>query len=326
MLYDIAVIGDCVQDIFILAPSKIIKEKKDIKYLAYSYGDKISIDKLNYDLGGSACNAAVGMRKLGIKTTMISILGDDILSRGIIEELKKKGVGTSFLIKQKNNDIGISFILLGQDRDRTILTHRPNNNYKKINLRKVFIFSKGFYVAGINKYSKIILRNVFKYISKSKKPLFMNPSIYQIEHDLSMLKKLISKTKILTLNVEEAQKILKIKKGSGIKNLLKKLKKLGAETIMITDSVKGSYIYDGKSFYRAGLYPAKRLDATGAGDSSSATFIAMYKKGYNIEECLKFAAVNSASVVSVYGAQKGLLGEKEIIKRFGKNKVSIRKF
>lgn len=325
MLYDIAVFGDCVQDMFILARSKIIKEKKDNRHLAYSYGDKINIDGLNYDLGGSACNAAVGMRKLGIKTTMVSVLGDDILSRGVIEQLKNKRVGTSFLVKQKNNDLGLSFILLGQDRDRTILTHRPQNNYKKINLRKVFIFSKGFYIAGINKYSKIILRDIFKYISKSKKPLFMNPSTYQIEHDLVMLKKLISKTKILTLNVEEAKKIFKIKKEIKIKDLLKKLKNIGAEIIVITDSVKGSHVYDGKSFYKAGLYPAKRIDATGAGDSSSATFIAMYKKGYNIEECLKFAAINSASVVSTYGAQRGLLGMGEIINRYNKNKVKINK-
>ncbi|MDD5731808.1 MAG: carbohydrate kinase family protein [Patescibacteria group bacterium] len=326
MLYDIAVIGDCVQDTFILARSKIIKEKKDLKYLSYLYGEKIGIDELKYDLGGSACNAGVAMKKMGIKNAMVSMLGDDMYSREVVEELKRKKVGTSFLVKQKNKNLGRSFILLGVDRDRTILTFRPENDYKRMRLKKVFLFSKGFYIAGITRYSKIILPDIYKHILKTKKPLYMNPSIYQIENDLPILKRLISRTKILCLNVEEAKNILKIKKRIDIKELLKKIKNLGTEIIVITDGRKGSYVYDGKTFYKSGIYPSKRVDTTGAGDSFAGTFVAMHKKGYNIEDCLKLASINSANVVSVYGAQKGLLGEREILKRYNKNKVRVKKF
>ena len=329
MLYEVAVIGDCVQDIFILAKSKLIKEcgrknKREL-YLSFLYGDKINIDELHFDLGGSACNAAVGMRKLRIKTTMVSMLGEDIYSRNVLEQLRKKKVGRSFLIKEKNKNLGLSFILLGADRDRTILTYRPDNNFDKIKLKRLFWLSKSFYIAGINRYSKKITRKVYEYAKKTGKKVYLNPSGYQIKNDLANLKRIFKISKIITVNVEEAMQILGIRKKIEIKKLLKNLKKLGPEIVVITDGKKGAYASDGKNFFKAGLYPALRLDTTGAGDSFCSTFVAAQIKGYNIEDSLRLASINSGNVVSVYGAQRGLLNWHELLVKLNKNKIRVTK-
>ena len=326
MLYDVAVIGDCVQDMFILAKSKLITEKnKKTKYLSYIYGDKINVDELHYDLGGSACNAAVGMRLARIRTTMVSVLGDCIYSKNVIEQLRKKKVGRSFLVKEKNKCLGSSFILLGSDRDRTILTYRPENDFEKINLGKVLWLSNSFYIAGINKYSKVLIKDLLNNSKIKSKKIYINPSGYQIEQDLVNLKKLFKISKIVAVNVEEAMKILKTKKKTAVKELLKNIKNLGPEIVLITDGKKGAYAYDGNKYFKSGLYPSKRIDSTGAGDSFCATFVAAQVRGYNIEDSLSFASINSASVVSVYGAQRGLLGWKILKERFEKKKVKINK-
>jgi sugar/nucleoside kinase (ribokinase family) len=330
MLYEVAVIGDCVQDMFIFAKSKLIKEcgkkNKTEMYLSFLYGDKINIDELHFDLGGSACNAAVGMRKLRIKTTMVSMLGEDIYSRNVLEQLRNKKVGRSFLIKEKNKDLGLSFILLGPDRDRTILTYRPDNDFSKIKLKRLFWMSKSFYIAGINKYSKNIVREVCKYAEISGKKVYINPSGYQITNDLKNLKRILKVAKIVTVNVEEAMQILGIRKKIAIRDLLKNIKKLGPETIVITDGKKGAHVYDGKSFFKAGLYPSKRLDTTGAGDAFCSTFVAAQIKGYNLEDSLRLASINSGNVVSVYGAQRGLLNWNELNKKMKQKKVRVTKF
>jgi len=327
--HDVLVIGDCVKDIFILSKAKLIQERrgknKKIKYLSFVYGEKISVDEMYHDLGGSACNAAVAISKMKFKTNMATILGDDIYSREALEELKKKKIGTRFIIKEKNKDLGLSFILLGPDRDRSILTYRVKNNFGRIRIKRLLKKSRSVYVSGLNKYSKVLEKDIIEYISKTKKPLYINPSGYQIEKELVALKRLLKIAKIVTINIEEAQKILNTKKRD-IKILAKGIRKFGSKIVILTDGKKGAYCYDGERFLKSGLYPSKRLDTTGAGDSFSATFMAFYRKGYNIEDCLKFASINSANVVSVYGAQKGLLGEKEIVKRYRKNKVKVRKF
>lgn len=326
---DVLVVGDCVRDIFILSDAKLLKQcerkNKNKKFLSFPYGEKVNVEEIHHDLGGSACNAAVAISKMKMRTSMISVIGDDIYSREVIAELRNKKVGFGAILKEKNKELGLSFILLGPDRDRSILTYRVANNFSRIKLKKFLRRSNSVYLAGINKYSQVLEKDIFEHILKTGKNFYINPSSHQIEKRFAMLKKFFRIATVVAVNVEEAQKILKIKKRD-IKLLLKNLNKMGPKVVLITDSKKGAYIYDGKRFLKSGIYPSKRIDTTGAGDSFFATFVAFSRKGYNMEEALKLASINSASVVSVYGAQKGLLGEIEIMKRYRKNKVSVKKF
>lgn len=327
MIYDIAVFGDCIQDIFILSDSRVlnIKDKGVVpkKYLAYEYGEKIGVNDLKLDLGGSACNSAVAMRNIGCRVNMASVLGDDFYSKKILKELKDKKVSRSFIVREKDKEAGLSFILLGPDRDRSILVYRTKSDYSRIKFKKVFTLSKSIYIADVNRYSKKVLKEILYFANKTKKPLYINPSAFQIENDRTMLKKLVSSSEIFFSNVEEAKKILGYN-GKDIKEILKKFKKMGANIVVVTDGKKGAYCYNGEKFFKSGIYPAERVDATGAGDSFAATFVAMHRKGFDIEDCLKFATINSASVISVYGAQKGLLKLTELNKRFKKGKVKVR--
>uniref|UniRef100_A0A7C4R5H4 Carbohydrate kinase family protein n=1 Tax=candidate division CPR3 bacterium TaxID=2268181 RepID=A0A7C4R5H4_UNCC3 len=334
MKYEVTAIGNCVIDYFILAKSQIIKNhiRKDNHpdYLAYVYGDKIGVEEFTDDMGGESCNAAVALKKIGINSSIASVIGDDIYSRDLLKKLKKEKIGIRFLAKEKNKKLGISFILLGPDRDRTILAYREKNNFKKINYKKLFSSSKSFYFAGINKYSSCIQDKLLEHIKKTNKPLYLNPSIFQIEKTPVILKKIMVHSELFCVNIEEAKKILNINTSNrdvkkDVKKILKEIKKLGPKIVIITDSVRGSYAYDGDLFLKSGIYPSERVDTTGAGDSFFAGFVAAYKKGYNIERCLKYGTINASGVVSKYGAQRGLLNEKEIIKRFNKNKVRVSK-
>jgi sugar/nucleoside kinase (ribokinase family) len=326
---DTLVLGNCVRDIFILSQAKLLKQcdqkNKTKKFLSFPYGEKIGVEAIYHDLGGEACNAAVAISKIRIGTNLATVVGDDIYSREVLGELKNKKVGFRFITKEKKKDLGISFILLGPDRDRSILAYRTPNDFGKIRIRKLLKKSDSVFMAGINRYSKVLEQDIVEHILKTKKELYINPSSYQIEKRYAVLKRILKNATVVAVNVEEAQKILKTR-NRDIKSLLRSLKKTGAELVLITDGKRGAYVYDGKIFLKSGIYPSKRIDTTGAGDSFFATFVAFKQKGYDIEDCLKFASINSASVVSVYGAQKGLLGVKEIFKRYRKDKVRVRKF
>lgn len=219
MKYDITVIGDCVHDTFIFAKSKLILDRRNKKqrYLGYIYGDKVNIEGLYSDLGGSACNAAVAMRLLGAKTTLVSMLGDDMYSKEASDRLRKRKVGTSFLYKEGGKDMGLSFILLGVDGDRTILTYRANNDFEKIYLRKIYKVSRSYYIAGINRYSKILVKSVLANAIRYNKKIYVNPSAYQIKFGLPILKKIFKHAEIVIMNLEEARDVLRVKKEIKIK-------------------------------------------------------------------------------------------------------------
>jgi ribokinase len=58
--------------------------------------------------------------------------------------------------------------------------------------------------------------------------------------------------------------------------------------------------------------PAPPVDRTGAGDAFASTFVVALATGKSIEEALRWAPINSMSVIQKVGAQAGLLKENEL--------------
>ena len=70
----------------------------------------------------------------------------------------------------------------------------------------------------------------------------------------------------------------------------------------------GGIAANDKEMYRFGLYEDVKIkDTTGAGDAFGAGFLAHFSSGKNFADSLVFASANSTSVVSMFGANKGIL-------------------
>src|SRR3982750_907286 len=80
--YDVITIGESTIDAFMtLAHMKtsIHSEGKN-GGICFKLGDKIDVDKYDFTIGGNATNVAVGLNRLGIKSTLVSETGDDEFS------------------------------------------------------------------------------------------------------------------------------------------------------------------------------------------------------------------------------------------------------
>ncbi len=101
-----------------------------------------------------------------------------------------------------------------------------------------------------------------------------------------------------------------------IHDLLDKLHALGPQVVVITDGPKGAYASDGMKRLFMPPYPDPKppYERTGAGDAFSTTFVAAAAKGLSLEEALRWAPINSMSVVQYTGSHDGLLTERELLK------------
>ena len=96
---DVAVIGSAVVD-NIIHTSRLKKFKYGKKhYLGFPYSSKTEIEKLEFDIGGSGHNRAVGLSKLGNKVGFIGRIGDDPNGEMILKNFKAEGVSTKFIKK-----------------------------------------------------------------------------------------------------------------------------------------------------------------------------------------------------------------------------------
>ncbi len=93
----------------------------------------------------------------------------------------------------------------------------------------------------------------------------------------------------------------------GATGIIKKLKDAGPKIVVITDGKNGVQAYDGDILYYAPPYPSAVLSTLGAGDAFASTFVATLEKyDWFIDKALKYASINSASVIESFGAQTGL--------------------
>lgn len=318
-MFDLITIGDPTLDTFIIIDEEAAKLQCDLKHeeclLCLNYADKIPFQKTDQSIGGNAANLAVGCKKLGLKTALIAEIGDDINGQVIKEEIEKNKVNTDHLQMIKNKQTRYS-IVLNYKSERTILSYHAKHNYKVNKLPN----SKWIYYTSLGEGFEKVQNKLEEYLKKNPEVrLVINPGSYQLKNGVNKIKKLFSKTDILFVNKEEAQKITNTK--NDIPALAKTLYKAGIKLVVITNGKKGSYTFDGQTLLQMPIYPMKPIAMTGAGDAYASGFVSAIIKNKTISEAMCWGTANAGSVTQKIGAQKGLLTEigiKKIINKYPK--------
>jgi len=319
-MYDLMALGDVVfdtiispEDISLMCPHGRIKSKTCFeKVLCLPFGDKIPITKMDYSLGGSAANVAVGLARQNFKVGFISALGSDEKSNEILIKLEDENINTRYLKKIKNMVANFS-IIIAYKGERTILMYRGLTDYAKIVLPK-FIKSDWLFISSLGKGYEKLYRQIIPLVSEKNLKIAINPGNLQIKEE-KYLKEILRVTKIIFVNRAEAVELCRARPTSSIKNLLSEIKILGPEIVIITEGKEGAYSFDGENMYKIGTFMAKLVESTGAGDSFSSGFMGAILAGKDLTNALQYGVINSASVIEHYGAQKGLLKKAELEKR-----------
>jgi len=320
--YDFIGIGDITVDTFIrLKEAQIIRDGDGKKpKLCLNFADKIPYEEKYYiPAVGNAANAAVAASRLGLKSALVSSIGNDREGIDCVGILKKEKVNTEFISVDSNNKTNSHYVLWFED-DRTILVKHENFNYRLRNFGR----PKWVYLSSLGKNSLPFHNEIMRYLHFYPDiKLAFQPGTFQMAFGRKALSEIYRRSDIIFCNKEEAQRILSPfgrspvggeTNESEIKNLLKMISALGPKIIIITDGINGAYSYDGVEMLFMRPYPDPKppLERTGAGDAFSATFTVALALGMSIRDALKWAPINPMSVVQQVGARAGLLARKEL--------------
>jgi len=325
MKYDIVTIGDASEDIFI-RPEGLKSEKNrrfgSGKSVTFELGEKIPVENVDYAVGGSACNTAVGFSRMGFATSIISALGDDYPADKILEKLEEEGVNTSNIVQKSDLESHFS-VIMNVGLDRTIFVHRGLKDYSLLTPKKS-LNPKWFYLGPMGDDILDIHSRVIEKVSQKNAKVAWNPGSHQIDKKIRSYKSLAKNTNVLFLNRSEAMRFLDVPTSSNVKDLLKKIHIFGPKIIVITKGKGGAECFDGKRFYKVDSYDAEVADVTGAGDSFACGFLSKLIDSGKInrdviEEALKWGIFNSSSVIEKVGAQTGLLSKDEVQEYLEKN-------
>ena len=307
-MYDIITVGGATEDVFIRTKNPEIMKKGHIHEVCYPIGTKVLVDEIFFDTGGGGTNSAVAFSRLGLKTAFIGKLGDDHGANEILEQFKKEKI--DFLGNVEKGMTGYSVILIGIEKDRTILTYKGVvDDLKAGDVDFGKIRAKWLYVSSMIGESFKTAEKIVRLAKKKKIRYAFNPSTYLAKKGIGGLKNFISGCDLLVLNREEAGYLCgKAKKTD---ELLKKLQKF-AKIVVITDGKNGAYAYNGIEKYRVMPRKIRVVETTGAGDAFASGVTAGIIQKKTLEDSLRMGQLDAESVIQHIGAKNNLLRKDEI--------------
>ena len=309
-MFDLIAIGDSTYDIFIKPhEAEILRSSGKVslripyeKLLCFAHGDKIEVENVSYSLGGSACNVASGIARLGLRSGLCSFCGDDEVGEKIRKMIGEEKIELVSFVTDKKIHSTYSFIIRHKG-DRTILVYRDKFDYKKIKIKNIKK-TKWIYLSSLGRgYEK----DVIKLVAEKNILMAINPGKNQLKKKSSDFLLLLKMAEIVFVNKQEAELFLGARFPLQINEIYRRIAEYGVKNFVITDGLKGSYVKVGKEIVHQVAYKSNILEVTGAGDAFASGFLGSYIRDFNLKKGLLWGAVNGSKVVEKIGAQNGIL-------------------
>ena len=309
--YDFVAIGDQMTDAFIrLRDAEVHSISHEKKLICMRFADKIPYESVEViQAVGNGANAAIAAARLGLRSALVTNVGADRNGEDALAVYKKEHVGGEYIKINRGKKTNYHYVLSFRG-ERTILIKHEQYTYVLPDIGE----PAWIYFSSVGEKSLAFHKQIERYLSKHPGiKLAFQPGTFQIKMGKKKLKGIYQRTEVFISNRDEAQKISG-NNGRDIKKLLDSIHRLGPQIVVITDGKEGAYVREGGEYWFMPVYPDIKppLERTGAGDAFSATFVAALAYGEDIETALRWAPVNSMSVVQYVGARTGLLSRQKL--------------
>jgi sugar/nucleoside kinase (ribokinase family) len=311
-MLDMLTIGDIKLDTFVVldhAAEAKCQLKMPECLLCLDYGAKIAVDVVDAQIAGSAPNVAVGLSRMGYRTAVRSVMGQDTTRPLAFETLASEGVSTRYVQVGRNEKSSYS-VVLNFKGEKTILTSHIRHSY---HLPKPMPSTRWMYVGEMGGGYEQLYRETIAYLRRAKSAVYLgfNPGSIQVAEKKKVLYDLIRQAYVLFVNKEEAQQLTH---STSLEphHLAHAVWELGPRQVVITDGPNGAWGFDGAELNFCPLFPGPLIEATGAGDAFATGFIGALMHGNMHDEALRWGSVNATSVVHEIGPTKGLLSISQI--------------
>ncbi len=332
-------IGDSSINVFLQIPAgaeNVTVDEID-RLMNFRLGSKTQLEKETITFGGNALNVAIGLVRAGIEVDFCSIVGNDIDGERVVQFLFNEGevlqqkTGKNLLkfnnVKQQTVKTNVGYVVNFMS-ERFLLIDTSSKSYE-IPSSQSFDGEPWVFLSSIGPGYEVFFE---EFIPLKKEKGFRsayNPSSNELKKPVATYLEMIKTSDVLFVNKKEAGKILKRdvneinrkeeNDSSGsvlsvhgayvnqeIHNLLSGLFDLNHGIVVVTDGIRGSYVFDGKELYFESSDGIEAVEKTGAGDAYESGFLAEYLKTGDIQAAMKSGTENAGSVIQHIGAIEGL--------------------
>jgi sugar/nucleoside kinase (ribokinase family) len=289
-------------------------------------GQKIDAKNIFFSLGGGALNAATTFKNLRLDYLAYFKLGDDLVGRIILREIKKEKLKSKIFFHNGGSQFSIVILRRGTKKssERTILVYRGISDHFNSQELKSVIKSDFYYLTTVNTEPKIFLTFI-KRLRDFSKLISINPSKQFLSNLVAS--QVLKFSDIIFLNKDETSTFLQCKdRPINLGKIF--VREINPLIFVLTLGEQGSITFWQNKIFIANIFkPRKIIDTTGAGDAFNSAFFAnlVIRKEIN-EETIKRSIIsgsaNAAANIEKLGAQIGLL-KKNDYDRYRNLKIEV---
>ena len=257
--------------------------------------------------GGAPMNVAIRLQSLGVKSEIISKVGNDDLGKSLVAIISSKNVSAKLV--QIDNQLPTGEVIVHLDSngsakydivypsawDGITVTDDAINAVKSAD---AFVFGS---LSCRDNVSKATLYSLIKVAKYKVFDINIRPPFYSIDLLLDLMKL----SDFIKLNDDELLEVaaeLGSKSSNVEENILFISKKTSTDTICISKGNKGAILYKNNTFYSHSGFKVNVSDTIGAGDSFLAALLSKLLYEDNYQDAIEFACAVGALVAAEKGA------------------------
>lgn len=235
---------------------------------------------------GNGIDCIVNLAKKGVCSSAITVVGNDSYGKEMFELCEKYHIDSSH-IQVHSGDTSVFIMALKNGTDRVHLRNIPGvmENYEPT--EEDIAFAKTHEYIHTDMYGRVL--RLLPEFRKAGCKIILD---FSLNKDFKNIGSVLRNTNYGFFSFEMY--------SEDIFEFLKKAYSYGPEIVTATFGEEGSMAYDGKEFYRQGIYKASVVNTVGAGDSFIAGFMYGIMQGWDIPHCLDSGAKLSAEVIQSF--------------------------
>lgn len=271
--------------------------------------------------GGAPMNVAYHLNNFGIRSLMVSKVGEDDLGKELLTFLQHKGISTEFIQKDYTFQTGVVNVQFDEKGSPSYdivqpvawdYIHLSDRVLAAVKECDLLVFGS---LAARNETSR---KTLIRLLNRAPLAVFdvnLRPPFY----DRALLENLLSKSDIVKMNDEELDIIAGWYASSADERAKMEIVKrqFTLQAILMTKGKDGAVYLDDDGLHTQGGFPVEVQDTIGSGDSFLAGFISQLLAGKKPQECLAFACATGALVATHRGGTPEI--DDEMVRTFIRN-------
>lgn len=272
------------------------------------------VDTMELHTGGCAANTGIALAKIGVDTAIIGKVGDDGFGDFMIKALGGWGADCSGIVRDGTSNTSSTMVMVHGDGERSFIHYIGANaalTEDDVNF-DVIKNSKILHVAGtflMPAFDGEPTARVLKKAQEMGVTTSLDTCWDSKGNWMKLLEPCLPYMDYAVPSIEEARMCTGQHDPADV---AKAFMDKGVKTVALKMGDQGCYIRSADVELSIPIFPVDAVDATGAGDSFAAGFLAGVVNGWDLERTGKFANATGAFCVTAMGASTGIKDQKTI--------------